>query len=90
MLKLGMLGGAKAIPTTGQGWQLFFATLPVAVSGLFSAIHQGKVCAAGIQMAAKQPADVMKPVIYAVMVEMYAIIGFLVSLLFIMVGITVG
>jgi len=30
-----------------QGWQLFAASLPIAVTGLLSAIYQGKVCVSG-------------------------------------------
>ncbi len=87
LVKLGLLGGKPITPTFSQGLQIFCAALPVAVVGLTSGIHQGKVCAAGAQMAAKQPGDVMKPVIYAVMVETYAVLAFVVSLLIILIGI---
>ncbi len=90
MIKLGLLGGARVIPTPHQGLQLLLAALPIAVTGLVSAIHQGKVCAGGIEMAAKQPESTMKILIYGVMVETYAVLGFLVSLLVIMLGIQVG
>jgi V/A-type H+-transporting ATPase subunit K len=89
LLKLGLLGGAVHALTTIQGAQIFFASLPVAIGGLMSGIHQGKVCAAGIEMAAKQPDAAMKPVIYGVIVETYAVLGFLISFLTIMVGIKI-
>ena len=55
--------------------------IKAAKAGLISAIHQGKVCAAGILMAAKRPEMAFKAgVVYAVMVEMYAILGLLVTL----------
>ena len=90
LIKLGMLGGTRLIPTAVQGGEIFFAALPVAIAGFSSGIHQGKVCAAGVQMAAKQPESAMRPVIYGVMVETYAVLGFLVSFLIIMLGIKVG
>ncbi|MCK4352373.1 V-type ATP synthase subunit K [candidate division WOR-3 bacterium] len=90
ILKLGLLGGARHLPTAVQGLQILLAVLPVAIVGLTSGIQQGKVCAAGVEMAAKQPEASMKPVIYGVMVETYAVLGFLVSFLIIMLGIEVG
>ncbi|HEA47159.1 MAG TPA: hypothetical protein ENH97_01970, partial [bacterium] len=52
-----------------------------AFCGLLSAIHQGRVCAAGVAMTAKQPADFMKSVVMAVIVETYAVLGLLASFL---------
>ena len=49
---------------------------------MLSAIHQGKTCAAGILMTAKRPEMAVKAgVLYAAMVEVYAVLGFLISLL---------
>ncbi len=78
---LGKLVGTNAVDLTiAQGWTVFAACMPVAFAGLLSGIHQGKVCAAGILMAAKRPEMAFKAgVIYAVMVELYAVLGWLVS-----------
>jgi V/A-type H+-transporting ATPase subunit K len=78
---LGKLVGPSAVElTAAQGWTVFAACMPVAFAGLLSGIHQGKVCAAGILMAAKRPEMAFKAgVIYAVMVELYAVLGWLVS-----------
>ena len=81
MLKLGLVGAALKTLTTYQGWQLLIACLPVAFAGLVSGIHQGKVCASGVYMVAKQPKDLMKPVIMAVLVETYAVLGLLITIL---------
>jgi len=71
-----------------QGLQIFGASLPVGVAGLFSGIHQGKICASGIQMAARRPEMGVKAgVVYAALIEFYAILGFLVSFLLIFIGI---
>jgi V/A-type H+-transporting ATPase subunit K len=82
MLKLNIFGGglSEAI-SNSLGWAILVSCLPVGIAGLMSAIHQGKVCAAGILMAAKRPEMAFKAgVVYAVMVEMYAILGLLVTL----------
>ncbi len=78
---LGKLTGDAAVTLTlAQGLSVFCACLPIAVSGLLSGIHQGRVCAAGILMAAKRPEMAFKAgVIYAVMVEIYAVLGWLIS-----------
>lgn len=78
---LGKLVGTDAVDLTlPQGWTVFAACMPVAFAGLLSGIHQGKVCASGILMAAKRPEMAFKAgVVYAVMVELYAVLGWLVS-----------
>lgn len=81
--KIGMLGGTIPELTTVQGWQLLFAALPVAVTGLMSGWLQGKVSVAGMGIVAKQPKASGKAIIFAAMVETYAILGLLISLLFI-------
>ena len=67
-----------------QGLGYLGASLPIAFTGLFSAIAQGKVAAAGIQILAKKPEHSTKGIIYAAMVETYAILGFVIS--FLLVG----
>ncbi|MBC8359171.1 MAG: V-type ATP synthase subunit K [Candidatus Aminicenantes bacterium] len=81
MLKLGLVGEALKSLTIYQGWQVLIACLPVAFAGLVSGIHQGKVCASGVYMVAKQPKDLMKPVIMAALVETYAVLGLLITIL---------
>jgi len=44
-----------------------------------SGMAQGKVAAAGIQILAKKPEHFFKGVMFSVMVEMYAILGFVIS-----------
>lgn len=81
ILKLGLIGGTAASPTLQQGLQIMFACFPVAFAGLISAIHQGKVCAAGIYMVAKQPKEMTKPMVLAALVETYAVLGLLATVL---------
>jgi V/A-type H+-transporting ATPase subunit K len=66
----------------GNALAILAACLPIAFAGMLSAIHQGKTCAAGILMTAKRPEMAVKAgVLYAAMVEVYAVLGFLISLL---------
>ncbi len=74
-----ILGKIASVTTVAQGMQLFFAGLPIAFTGLMSGIHQGKVCAAGVNLVAKRADQGIKGVIYAAMVETYAVLGLLVS-----------
>jgi V/A-type H+-transporting ATPase subunit K len=89
MLKLNFFGGTGVPPISPVlGLEALIACIPVAFAGLVSAIYQGKVCAGGILMAAKRPEMAFKAgVVYAVMVEMYAILGLLVTLFMILFGI---
>ena len=80
MLNCGFLGGNAAL-TASQGMYVLAACLPCALTGLISGIHQGRVAAAGITVVAKRPNEVSNAMIYAAMVETYAILGLLISIL---------
>ncbi|MDD5292367.1 MAG: V-type ATP synthase subunit K [Candidatus Omnitrophica bacterium] len=81
IIKLNLLGGVIPQITTAQGLSILAACLPIAITGLVSGIHQGKVCAAGIGVAAKQPQATMRSLIYGGLVETYAILGLVITLL---------
>ncbi len=71
----------KLVPemTVAQGLQVFSACLPIAFGGLLSAIAQGKVAAASINILAKKPDDWSKGMILCITVEFYAILSLLAS-----------
>jgi V/A-type H+-transporting ATPase subunit K len=71
----------SADTTLAQGLYLLFASLPIAITGLWSGISQGKAAAAGIQILAKNPEHTTKGMVLAAMVETYALLGFVVSFL---------
>jgi V/A-type H+-transporting ATPase subunit K len=77
IIKLGLLGESVIVPDIWEGIQIFLACFPIALTGFLSAIHQGKVCTSGVHLAAKHPDHVMKAVIFAAMVETYAVLGLL-------------
>jgi V/A-type H+-transporting ATPase subunit K len=89
MSKLNFFSGTIPAVEPKLGLQILAACMPVAFAGLVTAIYQGKVAASGIIMAAKRPEMAFKAgVIYAVMVEIYAILGLMTTLLILLKGIT--
>ena len=79
--RIGVFGGSPADLTVYQGLMFLAASLPIAIVGLFSGIAQGRAAAAGVGIVAKKPDHSSKGVIMAAMVETYAILAFLVSIL---------
>lgn len=67
--------------TIAQGCQYFAACMPIALGGWISAIAQGKVAAASINILAKKPDDWSKGMIFCITVEFYAILCLLASFL---------
>ena len=84
LIKINLVGGAPVALSPAQGVNLFLAALPITVLGLVSALHQGKVCAAGVGLTVKRPADSMKAVVLAVFVEFYAVLGLLITIFLVM------
>ncbi|MDO9508094.1 MAG: V-type ATP synthase subunit K [Thermovirgaceae bacterium] len=81
ILKVGLLGGATVSVNVWQGLGILFACLPIAIAGYYSAIAQGKTSAACIQMIAKRPEETGKAVILPAMVETYAVLALLMSII---------
>jgi len=61
------------------GVRFLIAGMPVGVVGLVSAILQGQVAASGIGIVAKRPEESAKGIVYAGLVETYAILAFIIS-----------
>ena len=78
------VSGVIGALTVQQGLQILSACLPIGIGGLLSAIAQGKVAAASINILAKKPDDWTKGMIMCVIVEFYAILCLLAS--FLMLG----
>jgi V/A-type H+-transporting ATPase subunit K len=76
----GLLGG-QADLTWQNGLAYFVAILPIAIVGYFSAVYQGLVSVAGVSLVAKRPEEQSKALVMAAMVETYAILALLASVL---------
>ena len=81
ILKVGLLGGGGVSVSLWQGLGILFACLPIAIAGYYSGIAQGKTSASCIQMIAKRPEETGKAVILPAMVETYAVLALLMSVI---------
>lgn len=84
MIKIQLLSGTPVALTTQQGLQVLGACLPMAIVGYFSAIAQAKVAASGVSVVAKKPEQQSKAMVLSAMVETYAVLALLISLLIIL------
>ena len=80
LYQMGMIGGEVNL-TISQGMAYFVACLPMAIGGLLSAIAQGRVAAGSINILAKKPEHWSKGLILCGIVEFYAILSLLASML---------
>lgn len=84
LIRTNVLSGNASALTVQQGLAFLAASLPIAVVGLISGIMQGRTAAAGVSITAKKPEHNIKAIIMAAMVETYAILALLVSVLMIL------
>ena len=80
MVNIGLLGGSPDISVV-KGLGYLAACLPIAFVGWWSAIYQGKASIASINLVSKAPDQFGKAMIFPAMVETYAILALLISLL---------
>ncbi len=80
MLNIGILGGER-VTDLAMGLEYFAACLPIALGGYFSAGYQGRVCTVGVNLTAKHPEESSKAIVSASLIELYALLGFIVSFL---------
>ena len=86
-VKIDLFGSVERLSITG-GLGLMVACLPMAIVGFLSELYQGKVACRGIALVAKRPEESGKAIILTVMVETYAVLALLVSLLGVMMPAT--
>ena len=77
--QVGILGGNS--PSTAQGLVYFAACMPMAIGGFLSGISQGQCSSSAIGLVAKRQDQFGKAMIFPAMVETYAILALLVSIL---------
>ncbi len=75
----GVLGGDA--PTFNQGLAFLGASLAIGLGGLISGIEQGKTAVSGVAMTAKDDKNFSKAMVSITLVEIYALLSFIVSLL---------
>ncbi|MBO8463486.1 MAG: V-type ATP synthase subunit K [Firmicutes bacterium] len=79
--KMGLLGGGVQAMDFATGCLYLAACLPIAIVGLVSARYQGRTSVAAIGIVAKKPEQFGKAMLFPAMVETYAILALLVSIL---------
>lgn len=84
LFTMGAFSGGIVDLTVTQGLTIFVSCLPMAFGGWLSAIYQGRVAAASINVVAKRPDDWAKGIILCGVVEFYAILSLLASVLLLM------
>jgi len=80
LTQIGILGGDPNL-TLAKGLLYCAACIPMGVGGYFSGIAQGKCSASSIGLVAKREDQFGKAMIFPAMVETYAILALLVSIL---------
>lgn len=78
--QIGILGGDSNI-SVAKGALYLAACLPMAIVGYASAIRQARASVASIGVVAKRPEQFGKAMIFPAMVETYAILALLISIL---------
>mgnify|MGYP000516611640 CR=1 FL=1 len=69
--------------TIAEGIEKFIACMPIAIVGLISAMYQGRMAACSINMLAKNPDLSGRGVTMTVVVETYAVLALIVSIMLI-------
>lgn len=82
--------GSIGALTMEQGWALFGAVMPMAISGLITGIFQGKSAVNCIYAVGKQDSLGGKLIIYPAMIEFYAILGLIISIMVVPMVTAVG
>lgn len=77
---IGILGGSADI-SFAKGMLYFFACVPMGFVGLWSAKRQARASVASINLISRKPDQFGKSIILPAMVETYAVLALLVSLL---------
>jgi len=78
--QIGILGGDAQL-SVAKGFLYFLACLPMAIVGYWSAIRQANASIASMGLVAKRPDQFGKAMIFPAMVETYAILALLISIL---------
>ena len=83
LFTMGAFSGGIVPLTVTQGLTIFVSCIPMAIGGWLSAKYQGRVAASAINVVAKKPDDWAKGIILCGIVEFYAILSLLASMLMI-------
>ena len=86
LLNNGVISQLDTPISVAQGFIYFLGAMPIAFVGFSSAVAQGKTAVAGIGLLGKKPEESGKAITMAIMVETYAVLALLVSMLTVLLG----
>lgn len=81
LAQIGIIGGEYTELSLAKGLLYFVACLPMGFVGLWSAKRQARAAVSSISLVAKRPEQFVKSMILPAMVETYAILALLISIL---------
>ena len=81
LMNIGLIGGGNGTLTLTEGLLYLAACLPMGFVGFFSAIGQAGAAVSAIQLVTKDPGQFGRAILFPVMVETYAILALLISIL---------
>lgn len=76
-----ILNAATAAQITAQGWNVFWACVPMMLGGAVSAYLQGRTAATTIIAVGKKGEIASRSIIFPAMIEFYALLGLVVSIM---------
>jgi len=83
-LRTGLVGGTKIAISPGTGLALFFVGIAAGFAQYVSAVKQGEASAAGIALVARRPEQAGRSILFPALVETYAVVALLASILLIL------
>ena len=81
IMNMGLLDGTALNLSFVDGCRYFAACMPIAIGGGISAVAQGRVAAGSINILARQPEHWSKGMVLCIVVEFYAILSLLASIM---------
>jgi len=81
LIKIGFFMGQLPALSIDQGYAILWACVPIGLVGLFSAIAQGRAAAGAIYLIARRPEEIGKAILLPAMVETYAVLALLATVL---------
>ena len=81
LMRMGVLDGTYVDMSLQEGLRNFVACMPIAIGGGISAVAQGRVAAGSINILARQPEHWSKGMVLCIVVEFYAILSLLASIM---------
>ena len=81
LMRMGVFNGAYVDMSLQEGLRYFAACMPIAIGGGISAVAQGRVAAGSINILARQPEHWTKGMVLCIVVEFYAILSMLASIM---------